>query len=173
MKNCILQPTSVSHSLHCCPHILLVKFENLVHSTFRNKNSNLEINVGHFGVLYWQQWQPPPCICPWKGHNEPWFIKGFRSWLYFSGGSKDLWTWTFIHTSRPVQYVSQRVLFSMLLEVSLVVPVFKNVWERCTTKNERPVCLLTLVGKVFEKLVNNGIVDQLEKYGLFLCPVSS
>ena len=26
---------------------------------FGNENSNLEINVNHFGVLHWQQWQTP------------------------------------------------------------------------------------------------------------------
>ena len=35
----------------------------------------------------------------WKGHNKPWFLKSVRSWLYSSGGSKELWAWTFIHTS--------------------------------------------------------------------------
>ena len=48
-----------------------------------------------------------------------------------------------------------------------MVPVFKNVWERSTVKNYRPVSLLTVVSKVFEKLVNNRIVDHLEKCGLF------
>ena len=43
-----------------------------------------------------------------------------------------------------------------------VVPVFKNVGERSTAKNYRPV-----ISKVFEKLVNNRIVDHLEKCGLF------
>ena len=33
--------------------------ENLVHSIFRNESSTLEINVSHFWVLHWQQWQPP------------------------------------------------------------------------------------------------------------------
>ena len=51
--------------------------------------------------------------------------------------------------------------------VSLVVPVFKNVGERSTAKNYRPVSLLSVVSKVFEKLVNNRIVDHLEKCGLF------
>ena len=48
-----------------------------------------------------------------------------------------------------------------------MVPVFKNVGERSTAKNYRPVSLLSVVGKVFEKLVNNRIVDHLEKCGLF------
>ena len=52
-------------------------------------------------------------------------------------------------------------------KVSLVVPVFKNVGERSTTKNYCPVSLLSIVSKVFEKLVNNRTVDHLEKYGLF------
>ena len=52
-------------------------------------------------------------------------------------------------------------------KVSSVVPVFKNVGERCTAKNYRPVSLLSVVSKVFEKLVNNRIVDHLEKCGLF------
>ena len=49
-------------------------------------------------------------------------------------------------------------------KVSSVVPVFKNVGERSTAKN---YCLLSVVSKVFEKLVNNRIVDHLEKCGLF------
>ena len=53
-------------------------------------------------------------------------------------------------------------------KVSLVVSVFKNVGERSTTKNYRPVSLLSVVSEVFEKLVNNRIVDHLEKFGLFL-----
>ena len=52
-------------------------------------------------------------------------------------------------------------------KVSSVVPVFKNVGERSTAKNYRPVSLLSVVSKVFEKLVNNKIVDQLENCGLF------
>ena len=48
-------PTDVSISLQCRPQLLLVKFENLVHSTFRNKNSTLEMDVSHLGVLHLQQ----------------------------------------------------------------------------------------------------------------------
>ena len=52
--------------------------------------------------------------------------------------------------------------------VSSVVPVFKNVGKRSTAKNYHfTVSLLSLVSKVFEKLVNSRIVDQLEKCGLF------
>ena len=52
-------------------------------------------------------------------------------------------------------------------KISSVVPVFKNVGERSTAKNYRTVSLLSVVSKVFEKLVNNRIVDYLEKCGLF------
>ena len=48
-----------------------------------------------------------------------------------------------------------------------MVPVFKDVGERSTAKNYRPVSLLSMVSKVFEKLVKNRIVDHLEKCGLF------
>ena len=48
-----------------------------------------------------------------------------------------------------------------------MVPVFKNVGERSTAKNYRPVSLLSVFSKVFKKLVNNKIVDHLEKCGLF------
>ena len=53
-------------------------------------------------------------------------------------------------------------------KVSLVIPVFKNVGERSTAKNYCSVNLPSLVSKVFEKLVNNSIVDHLQKCGLFL-----
>ena len=52
-------------------------------------------------------------------------------------------------------------------KVSSVVPVFKNVRERSTAKNYSPVSLLSVVSKVFEKLVNNRILDHLEKCSLF------
>ena len=58
--------------------------------------------------------------------------------------------------------------FPYCWKVSSVVPVFKNVGERSTAKNYGPVSLFSVVSKVFEKLVNNRIVDHLEKYGLFL-----
>ena len=52
-------------------------------------------------------------------------------------------------------------------KVSSLVPVFKNVREKSTAKNFRPVSLLSVVSKVFQKLVNNRIVDHLEKCGLY------
>ena len=57
--------------------------------------------------------------------------------------------------------------FTDCWKVSSVVPVFKNVGERSNAKNYRPVRVLSVVSKVFEKLVSNRIVDHLEKCGLF------
>ena len=48
-----------------------------------------------------------------------------------------------------------------------MVSVFKNVGERFTAKNYHPVNFLSVVSNVFEKPVNNRIVDHLEKCGLF------
>ena len=57
--------------------------------------------------------------------------------------------------------------FSDCSKVSLVVPVFKNVAERCTAKRYHPFSLLSVVNKIFEKLVTNMIVDHPEKCGRF------
>ena len=47
-------------------------------------------------------------------------------------------------------------------KVSLVVPVFKNVWERFTYKNYHPVSL-SVVRSLEVFLVNNRSVDDMEK----------
>ena len=51
-------------------------------------------------------------------------------------------------------------------KLSSVVPVFKNIGERLKTKNYLLVSFLSVVSKVFEKLVNNRLVNHLEKCGL-------
>ena len=48
-----------------------------------------------------------------------------------------------------------------------MVSVFKNLEERFTAKNYHPITLHSLVSKVFEKLVNNSLVDHLEKCVFF------
>ena len=53
-------------------------------------------------------------------------------------------------------------------EVSSVVPVFRNAGEKSTAKNYRPVSLLSMITKVFGKLVNNSIADHLQICDLFL-----
>ena len=52
-------------------------------------------------------------------------------------------------------------------KVSSVVPVFKNVGERSTDKDYHSVILVSVVSKIFERLVKNGLVDHLEKCDLF------
>ena len=59
------------------------------------------------------------------------------------------------------------LVFQIVSRFSSAVPVFKNVGERSTAKNYHPVSLVSLFSKVLEKLVNNGVVDHLEKSGLF------
>ena len=48
-----------------------------------------------------------------------------------------------------------------------MLPVFKNVGKRSTAKNYHPISVLSVVSTVFEKLINNRIVDHLEKCGHF------
>ena len=48
-----------------------------------------------------------------------------------------------------------------------MVPVFKNVGGRCTVKNYHHSSFLFVVINVFEKLVNDRLVDDPEKCGLF------
>ena len=48
-----------------------------------------------------------------------------------------------------------------------LVPVFKNVEEMCTVKNYHLVGLLSLDSRVCERLLNNRLVDHLEKCDFF------
>ena len=52
-------------------------------------------------------------------------------------------------------------------KLSSLFPVFKNVGERSIAKNYDPVSVLFVVSKVLEKLVNNTIVDHLERLSFF------
>ena len=61
----------------------------------------------------------------------------------------------------------KKVITTLDSSKALVIPAFETVGERSAAKNYRPVRFLSLVSKVFEKLVNNRIVDHLEKCGLF------
>ena len=88
--------------------------------------------------------------------------------MYPSGGSEELWAWTFKHTSWTLQYVFEEILFSRLLQGLICDPVFENVGKRFMTKTYCSVSLLSVINsKIFEKLVNNRLVDHLTKWGLF------
>ena len=52
-------------------------------------------------------------------------------------------------------------------KLSSLFPIFKNVGERSIAKNYDPVSVLFVVSKVLEKLVNNTIVDHLERLSFF------
>ena len=69
--------------------------------------------------------------------------------------------------SEPFNMCLKESCFPDCWNISLMVPVFKNVGESSTAKNYHPVSLFSVVRKVFEKLVNNKIVNHLEKCGLF------
>ena len=45
--------------------------------------------------------------------------------------------------------------------------MFENVRKRSTANNYCYVSLFSVVSKIFEKLVNDKLVDHLKKYGLF------
>ena len=80
-------------------------------------------------------------------------------WLYSSSGSKEL--------KPKLAYILPELFNNHLKEscfpdcwkVSSLVPVFENVGERSTAKNYCAVSLLAVVSKVFEKLVNNRILE--------------
>ena len=56
--------------------------------------------------------------------------------------------------------------FADCWKVSSLVNVFKNVRKRCTANNYY-VSLFSVVSKIFEKLVNDKLVDHLKKHDLF------
>ena len=58
--------------------------------------------------------------------------------------------------------MSERVLFSGLLEGLFSGPCVKNFGETSTAKNYHPVSLLSVVSKVFEKL----LLHKLKSYGI-------
>ena len=66
-------------------------------------------------------------------------------------------------------YVTPKMVKKVIINFAFksMVPVFKNVGEGSTAKNYCPVSLLSVISKVFEKLINNRIADHLKKCGLF------
>ena len=74
-----------------------------------------------------------------------------------------------LFSSDKIKFIKIKINFPFpdCWKISSVVPVFNNVGERSTAKSYHPVSLLSVVSKVFEKLVNNRIVDHLEKCGFF------
>ena len=71
-------------------------------------------------------------------------------------------------SAEPFNTCLEEPCFPGCWKVPLVVCVLNNVRQSTTAKNYHPVSLLPVVSKVFQKLVDNRIVDHLEKSGLFL-----
>ena len=57
--------------------------------------------------------------------------------------------------------------FPYCWKVSSVETVFKNVVEKSTAKNCHSVSLLSVVIKIFDKLVNNRLVNHFKKRDFF------
>ena len=66
------------------------------------------------------------------------FLKAYCPGRILSGGSKRLWKWNFIHTSWPVQYVSEGVLFYRLLECLMCGLCIYKCWGKLHDKNLPP-----------------------------------
>lgn len=69
--------------------------------------------------------------------------------------------------SRLFNMCLQESVFPDCWKVSSVVPVFKNSGEKSDPKNYRPISLLPVVSKLFERLINNRLVQHLEATNLF------
>ena len=48
-----------------------------------------------------------------------------------------------------------------------VVPVYKNKGDKCVVKNYRPVSLLPIFGKIFEKCIYDSVYTYFEENNLF------
>ena len=126
----------------------------LLHLSFNLNDSAISLSV----FLSRTNVKPHKILDAEKGHKEPW------------SGSDCIPVVVLKNCESELSYILAE-LFNMCLKescfldswkASSVVLVFKNVCERSTAKNYRPVSLLSMVSKVFEKLVNKRIVHHLE-----------
>ena len=58
--------------------------------------------------------------------------------------------------------------FPGCLKVQFMVPVFKKVEESFTTKTYCTISFLTVVRKVFEKVLSNKFAVSIKRYGFFI-----
>ena len=87
--------------------------------------------------------------------------------MYSSGGLKNTEPELSYIIGKPFNVCLKESCFPDYEMISLVVPAFKNFGERFTAKNYHPVSLRSVISKVYVKLVNNRIIDHLEKCKLF------
>ena len=102
-----------------------------------------------------------------KAHSILWFVKSTWSWFIPVVVLKNCKHERSNIVAELFNKCLKESCFPDCWKVSSVVPVFKNVGGRSTSKNYHPVSLPSVVTKVFEKRVNNKIVDHLEESGLF------
>ena len=112
---------------------------------------------GHFLFSFWTAFCPFTSLTALKLNFE----KGVT--IFHLGGLKDCEPEISHILAELFKKCLQESCFSDCWRVSSVVPVLKNVG-----KGLYPISLLSVVSKVFEKLVNNRIVNHLEKCGFFL-----
>ena len=79
--------------------------------------------------------------------------------------------WIFIHSSWAFTYVSEGILFSRLVDDFICGHSSYEYWERYTARNYCSISRLSVANRIFEKLVNNRLVDYFEKGDLFLFPI--
>ena len=89
-----------------------------------------------------------------------------RTWLYSSGCSEELWTWTFIHISWTYQYVSEGFLFWRLLENLIHGPSLKRLGTGLGQKTIREVFFLWLV-KSLKNLQIKDLLSTLRNLAIF------
>ena len=107
-----------------------------------------------------------------------WMVKNTKTWIsrerniVFLQNKKNLNLCFRWHILRSYHFVAEVTFkescFPDCWKISSVVPVIKNTSESSTAEICHPVSLLSVVSKIFKKLVINQLVDNLEKQGLFL-----
>ena len=110
-----------------------------------------------------------------KPHSSAWFsaacaaaiVHRYHFFCLYQKDKSSASKVKFRQASNCCKRVLKQSCFPDCWKVSSVFPVFKNVRERSAAKNYHPVSLFSVISKVFEKLMNNEIVDHLGKCGLF------
>ena len=85
---------------------------------------------------------------------------------------EEIWAWTLIHTAELFNKCWKESCFPDCSKVSSVIPVFKIIGKSSIAKCYHLVSLLSVVSKIFEKLVNSRIIDHFAQiWPFFWFPV--
>ena len=71
------------------------------------------------------------------------------------------------HLIKIFQFSLNSNIFPEKWKKANVVPVYKNKGDKCVVKNYRPVSLLPIFGKIFEKCIYDSIYTYFEQNNLF------